>query len=320
MTTYKDYRTSLLLRVADRLLSVQQDVPSKVVGETWDYYFPFHAENVRSMKVSSEGNVNSFLTFLRFSYYRPRDINSMINTMQDILRRTNPLASYVTADNFDDPTFRDAHAEYLLGEIKDQLLFYYSHEEFDLFMQFFLHLRGKRKFSYSQFIESFNEFIVECQRSNKILPQFFESADVFLQFLYEQNVICYMEHDVSDNGDSDRFIRWCFRERTLSNMAPKIRANVNYEIFYGLSKALNVGRQVRVGKKESRRLIGTVVRVRAEEGFGFIRGGDRHDDYYFKSEEFGSLDEKGIAISQKVSFEVSVKYGKPRAIRIKKIR
>ena len=90
-----------------------------------DYYFPFHAEDVRAAKVSSRGEVNSFLTFLRFSYYRPRDINSMINTMQDILRRTNPLANYVTAEDFNDPTFRDAHAEYLLGEIKDQLLFYY---------------------------------------------------------------------------------------------------------------------------------------------------------------------------------------------------
>ena len=67
----------------------------------------------------------------------------MINTMQDILRRTNPSAKYVTAENFDDPTFRDAHAEYLLGEIKDQLLFYYSQEEFDLFLQFFLTFTGK---------------------------------------------------------------------------------------------------------------------------------------------------------------------------------
>ena len=63
MTTYKDYRTSLLFRVADRLLSIQQDVPSKTVGETWDYYFPFHAENVRDNKVSSKGEVNSFLSF-----------------------------------------------------------------------------------------------------------------------------------------------------------------------------------------------------------------------------------------------------------------
>ena len=41
-------------------------------------------------------------------------------------------------------------------------------------------------------------------------------------------------------------------------MAPKVRSGVDYEIFYGLSKALNVGRQVRVRKKESRRLIGTL--------------------------------------------------------------
>ena len=73
-TTYKDYRTSLLFRVADRLLSSQQVDHKPKLGETWDYYFPFHAENVKSASVSSRQGINSFLSFLRFSYYRPRDI------------------------------------------------------------------------------------------------------------------------------------------------------------------------------------------------------------------------------------------------------
>ena len=137
--------------------------------------------------------------------------------MQEIVRRNRPDAAYVTADDFSDPSFRDAHAEYLLGEIRDQILFYYSQDEYDLFLQFFLHLRGQLKFTYNEFVEAFNEFIEECQGRGADLPQFFETANSFLQFLYEQNVICYKERSHQPRAnDQSPFIRWCFvsvRER-----------------------------------------------------------------------------------------------------------
>ena len=90
------------------------------------------------------------------------------------------------------------------------MLFFYSQDEYDLFLQFFTHLRGKRSFSYDEFVEAFNEFIVECNMSGKTLPQFFDSVNVFLQFLYESNVICYKERDEEDQNDAEPFIRWCF--------------------------------------------------------------------------------------------------------------
>jgi cold shock CspA family protein len=107
-------------------------------------------------------------------------------------------------------------------------------------------------------------------------------------------------------------MRWCFRERTLSNMAPKVRIGVEYEIFYGLSKALNVGRPIRVRKGWTPRQVGTIISLDHQRSFGFIRGGERQAEYYFKFSEFQA---KGISlrISQKVSFEVEIKYGKPRA-------
>jgi hypothetical protein len=270
-TTYKDYRTSLLFKVADRLLAAQQ--PDKLnVGDAWDHYFPFFAENVNASNVSGETGVNSFLAFLRFSYYRPRDINSMIATIQELAIRKSEIAEYITAEDFNDPSFRDAHAEYLLGEIRDQILFYYSQDEYNLFLQFFSHLRGKRQFTYDHFVEAFNEFIIECNKSSVQLPQFFDSANAFLQFLYEQNIICYKERDESEERSTEVFIRWCFRERTLANMAPKVRVGVDYEIFYGLSKALNVGKLVKAGIVNARRHIGTIVTLRTERGFPVFTG------------------------------------------------
>jgi len=316
-TTYKDYRGSLLFKVADRLLSAQQSPPISKIGVAWDYYFPFHAENVKAAEVSGDKGVNSFLAFLRFGYYRPRDVNAMIGTMQDIVKKKNGYVSYVTAADFNDPSFRDAHAEYLLGEIRDQLLFYYSQDEYDLFLQFFGHLRGKIKFTCAEFLDAFNEFISECAQTGKTMPQFFESANVFLQFLYEQNVVCYIEKDARKDSDRERFIRWCFRERTLANMAPKVRPEAEYEIFYGLSKALNVGRRVHVRKQTATRLVGTVVSLDAGKGFGFVRGGPKQQEYYFKTTELQG-EVASYRLAQKVSFEPTVKYGKLRAIAVRR--
>ncbi len=307
-TTYKDYRTSTLFTVADRLLSAQQN-ETLPVGRSWDHYFPFYAENVKAPEVKSNDQTNSFLSFLRFSYYRPRDINAMLGTMQSILSKRGSIL-YVRSEDFNDPSFRDAHADYLLGEIRDQLLFYYSQEEFDLFLNFFSHLRGRKKFSYRIFVSAVNEFVTECTSSGKSLPQFFESADIFLQFLYEQNVICYIETD-DEGQDSERFIRWCFRERTPSNLAPKIRTHVDYEIFYGLTKALNVGRPVKTKEAPALREFGTVVRLLPDGQFGFIRGGAKQIDHYFKFDQLRS--DYKPKIGDRVSYEPKVKYGKLRA-------
>jgi cold shock CspA family protein len=240
----------------------------------------------------------------------------MISTAQDYVRKKKDVAHYVTAEDFNDPTFRDAHAEYLLGEIRDQLLFYYSQDEYKLFLQFFPHLRGKRKFSYDEYVEAFNEFIVDCNEGGIQLPRFFETANGFLQFLYDQNVISYKEHDISEDR-TDVFIRWCFRERTLANMAPKVRIGVEYEIFYGVSKALNVGKLVRQGRANSSLKIGTVININNDRKFGFIRGGERHTEYYFKILENGPT--ARLEVGQKVSFEVYVKYGKPRANNVRRV-
>lgn len=59
----------------------------------------------------------------------------------------------------------------------------------------------------------------------------------FLQFLYDLNVICYIE----EPKDDKRYFRWCFRERNNAIISPKVKENVKYQVFYGLRKALNVG-------------------------------------------------------------------------------
>ncbi len=312
-TTYKDYRTSSLFKVADKMLSVQQE-NSVAEGVAWDHYFPFSTASTKYLPDGTRVNDNSFISFLRFCYYRPRDINAMLRTMQEILQRKGDFDIVSTSD-FDDPSFRDAHADYLLGEIRDQLLFYYSQDEFDLFLQFFSHLNGKKRFSYSEFVSAFNGFVRSCADMGKNIPAFFESDKIFLQFLYEQNVICFIEDDEEGDGRAP-FIRWCFRERNPSNLSPKVRPEVDYEIFYGLTKALNVGREIKTKITNVKREIGTVASVNYEKGFGFIRGGATQADYYFKidASDTGFVPRLG----QRVSYEPKIKYGKLRAISIRR--
>ena len=65
------------------------------------------------------------------------------------------------------------------------------------------------------------------------------TANDFLQFLCDLNVICYIER----TQEHKPFIHWCFKDRSYANISPKVKTGVEYQIFYGLAKALNVGKE-----------------------------------------------------------------------------
>jgi len=65
------------------------------------------------------------------------------------------------------------------------------------------------------------------------------TANDFLQFLFDLNVICYYEQ----TEDNKLFFHWCFKDRSYANISPKVKTRVNYQVFYGLAKALNVGQE-----------------------------------------------------------------------------
>ncbi|HGE6015178.1 TPA: hypothetical protein ACGGR7_003475, partial [Vibrio cholerae] len=69
-------------------------------------------------------------------------------------------------------------------------------------------------------------------------PGYCESADIFLQFLYETNVIGY----IVDTDEGAHF-GWCHRERSTSNIAPKVKTGVRYDTHYAIMKALDLGKK-----------------------------------------------------------------------------
>jgi hypothetical protein len=242
-TTYNEFKRSALYRMADRLLSAQQH-EQLALGEAWDHYVPFRtARNEWTASDQGMGNPaegdSSFVSFLRFSFSRPRDIVTMLKILQKgFVQHGRGDRDVFQKSDFDSPDFRRSYADYLLGEIKDHLSFYYSGTTYEDFLSFFHYLDGKLQFEYDEYRTAFDAFRQYIRGTGRTPDAFFENPDTFLQFLYELNVVCWTR-----DTEDDRFYHWSYRERTLSNICPKIKPGERYQIFYGLSKALDTGKR-----------------------------------------------------------------------------
>lgn len=232
-TTYPEHRASEIFILCDRLLNAQQD-GSIPMGVTWDYYFPW-----KSPSTSPEREFDpSFYKFLRLSYSRPRDIITMMQLIQEIFLSKNRIEtqSFYESD-FDSDSFQNQYSQYLMGGIRDQLSFYYTIDDYELFLKFFQYLNGKMDFTYDEYLVTYKDFSDYVYHNFKdTIPEFVETADKFLQFLYDTNIICYIE-----DLETEPLFRFCYRERSISNISPKVKYGVRYRIHYGLAKELNVG-------------------------------------------------------------------------------
>lgn len=231
-TEYNAHRSSQLFEVVDHMLGVQQDpVPSK--GDAWDHYFPWNSPNV----FEQYSTPTSFINFLRWSYYRPRDIVTLLALLKNNTAG-DPNKVTLTLADFENSHVQREYSNYLLGEVKDHLSFYYGPDHYEIFLKFFEFLSGKDKFTYDFYLSAYNKLRSHIDSISATTPKFMATANDFLQFLFDLNVICYIEQ----TEDQKPFIHWCFRDRTYANISPKVKIGVEYQIFYGLAKSLNVGK------------------------------------------------------------------------------
>lgn len=282
-TNYRKFRESELFHMADKFLSAQQfgNPPS---GASWDYYFPFDAKGYKKL----DNELTAFILVLRYTYHRPRDILAIFKSLEELYVKTKKRENYFEYNDLINRDFRRSYGEYLLGEIKDALSFYYDETEYNAFLKFFEYLNGKIKFSYDDYLDAFAAFSEFFSDQGKSPPSFMTTPEELLQFLYDQNVICYIE--ISQGAKVEKFIRWCFQERSPSNISPKVQANRDYEIHYGLSSALNMGKEIKqrrkargIGKKsdDSEYFVGTLLSYKRDKHFGFIRQNGIPVDIFF---------------------------------------
>ncbi|MFX6869106.1 hypothetical protein ABTH37_18970, partial [Acinetobacter baumannii] len=78
---------------------------------------------------------SSFIYLLRWSYYRPRDILTLLSILQENLKNSSEKTQ-ITFSDIEDANFKRKYSNYLLGEVKDQLSFYYTLDDYELFLKF----------------------------------------------------------------------------------------------------------------------------------------------------------------------------------------
>lgn len=242
ITEYDNHRNSSLFEMTDQILKSHQTktiLANYCIGQAWDNYFPWDTKNYnKPEKYQSE--YTSFVHFLRWSYCRPRDIVTMLLQLQEVSNRNNKNSYTFQYKDIEDPTFLRDYSSYLLGEIKDHLLFYYSLGEYELFLKFFEYLNGSTRFTYNEYLDAFEKLKDYIKSIDAPAPKFMNTANEFLQFLYELNVICYKQ-TLADSHYTH--FHWCFKDRSYANISPKVMVGVEYEVFYGLAKALNLGKK-----------------------------------------------------------------------------
>lgn len=238
-TTYPEHRDSKLFELADKILKSQQDRELKdtlKIGDSWDHYFPYKV-------VKNTGEDPSFISFLRYAIYRPRDIITMMKIMQQHLPISGQSPVCFEKKDFDNPQVKRAYSAYFLGEIKDYMSFYYELNEYDLFVFFFTFLDGSCSFTYDAYLKIFEKFKKTYVDELENISEVFHTEEKFLQFLYELNVINYIQ----TTYDGKLFFNWCFKDRNQSNLNPKVKLGQRYEVHYALGKSLNLGSRFEKG-------------------------------------------------------------------------
>lgn len=227
-TVNNEYKESGIYELANHIFMINQI--TKLDLDYFSLYFPFEI----NLNEFTNNKISPFIQFLRLSYHRPRDFIQFLKLLKDNFKPSGNTFSFSERDLKYNKFLRD-YSEYLLSEIKDQMGFYFTPEDFEKFRRFFHFLNGAHEFKYSEYLHIFDIYVRNFEDSNEEKPDFCKTADDFLQLLYDLNVIGYIETD----NRSDSYIRWCFRERSQSDLHPKIRKNAKYVIHYGLRKSLH---------------------------------------------------------------------------------
>jgi len=231
-TTYTDYPTSNLYKMANKLLLHSQE--EKGIPNIWEQYFDW---KLKSSNPEIRENDTAFMEFLKISLSRPRDIQRVLSLIQEIMLERD-LGESVKFDynTYNSDRFQNMYSEYFLSSLKDQLSFYYSEEDYKHFKKFFDFFNDPQ-FTFEEYQIAYNKYVDYILENAKEIPKFVEDPKTFLQLLYDSNVITAIEED-------GRYFHFSYREKSPSNIAPEVPYDkgMEYRFHYGLYKKTKMGR------------------------------------------------------------------------------
>lgn len=229
-TTYENYKESPLFRFCNNLLSYNNEGLQN--DSYWNYYFPWFTDSTNHQKREVD---DSFINCLRLSLCRPRDLVSIMKAIQ---KNTSKQLEVSDLNSFTSNSTQNEISNYYINEARDWCLHSISSKGFDTILFFFQFLDGKSKFSYKEFGRCYEKYLTQVSDRNM---EFFEAVlepDDFLQLLFDLNMICYYDR----TPDGKEYFRFCYREREIYQLEPKVKIGVTYGVHYSLLKALNLGR------------------------------------------------------------------------------
>lgn len=241
-TTYKHHRQSDIFRLTDNFLGSQSGVAFSE-GAAWDHYVS--KDVLHASLRNPEDDINrSFREFLRLSWFRPRDIIRALHICQG----QPDCNALVTGDGFR-RSFK-LFSDYLYGEVKDFSRFYFSDSTFDLIERFFSEIQKLDVITYENFLSAHVTFIrkIKGGPSRDGLDPRVEDPDEFLQILYSSNILCWRAENDFDGVDD----YWAFRERSATQLDPKVGLYQEYAVHYGLRRALRLTNKIVTGVKDNR--------------------------------------------------------------------
>ncbi|MBK8631839.1 MAG: funZ protein [Sphingomonadales bacterium] len=239
MTTYDNFKNSPIFKLVCGTLKNQQDSGNLTALGVWNHYFPYETDNMRV----SEKQDDPFVAFLRYSFYRPRDIVQYMQFMQDYVKQNESNTSTFSKESF--YRCQSMFSDYLLGEVKDYLNFYHPTSDFDDLVGFFSEWGGEKEIGWIDFQSAFHRYRTGLGNKNITIKELTSSPEDLLQLLYSLNIIGYIEPASQGKG----FAHYCFRDRTPVKLRPKVRYGFTYPVHPGLQRALLVGGPDRRGKR-----------------------------------------------------------------------
>lgn len=231
-TTYTEYLTSNLYKMANKLLAYDQDDDN--TNDIWESYFNW---KLPSSNPSQRNHDTAFIEFLKISLSRPRDIQTILRLQQILMRRKGlGNSQYFDYKIYSSDEFQNVYSEYFLSSLKDQLSFYYSEEDYNYFKKFFEFFQ-EPGFTFGEYQTSYEKFVDYICNNATEIPEFVEDPKSFLQFLYDCNVIAAIENE-------SQYFHFSYREKSATNITPEVMydKSISYRFHYGLYKKARMGR------------------------------------------------------------------------------
>lgn len=227
-TNENEYLDSRLFAAGGRFFSMQNGKEA-APAEAWNHYY---------QDAASDGA--TFKRLLKLTFQKPRDILTFIRLTREMtVKSGGGGATQFPIDILNHSAFTRKFSEYLLGETKNYAAFYMTQIDFQNYLKFFQYLNGKQRFTFEEFGAAYADFAKWAAGENFKSKEYLRDAEALLQFFYDVNIIGYTE-TLADGRET--YYHWSYRERSLIDIAPKVKSSATLLINPGVAKALDIGK------------------------------------------------------------------------------